>query len=107
MDLSGLERLGKVAGIAGVSIGAVVLLLNALIGTIPGLQADQQVGIIKLLAILRFGIGVIGIIAWVATSRSLRDNNPTVRSPGSVTNITANHRGMAAGRDNIKGARPS
>jgi hypothetical protein len=34
MDLSGLERLGKVAGIAGISVGAVVPLLNALVGAL-------------------------------------------------------------------------
>ena len=60
MDLSGLERLGKVAGISGISVGAVVLLLNGLIGTIPGLPADQQAGIVRLLAILSFGIGAVG-----------------------------------------------
>jgi len=36
MNLSGLGRLGKVAGIGGIAIGAVVLLLNALIGTTAG-----------------------------------------------------------------------
>jgi hypothetical protein len=44
LNLSGLGRLGKVAGIGGIAIGAVVLLLNALIGAIPGLPADQQAG---------------------------------------------------------------
>jgi hypothetical protein len=69
MNLSGLERLGRIAGIGGISIGAVVLLFNALIGTIPGLPADQQADIVRLLAILCFGIGVIGVIAWFASGR--------------------------------------
>jgi hypothetical protein len=70
MSLSGLERLGKVAGIGGISIGAVVLLLNPLIGTIPSLPSDQQADIVRLLAILGFGIGVIGVVAWSASGRA-------------------------------------
>lgn len=69
MNLSSLEGLGKVAGIAGISIGAVVLLFNGLIGTIPSLPDGQQAGIVKLLAILCFGIGVIGIVTWFVNGR--------------------------------------
>jgi hypothetical protein len=88
MNLSGLARLGKVAGIAGIAIGAVVLLLNALIGTIPGLPADQQAEIVKLLAILSFGIGALGIIAWLAAAQA----SPT-------TSVSADRGSIAAGHD--------
>jgi hypothetical protein len=87
MNLSGLGRLGKVAGIGGIAIGAVVLLLNALIGTIPGLPADQQAEIVKLLAILSFGIGALGIIAWFAGGRT------------SAPSVMADHGSIAGGRD--------
>jgi hypothetical protein len=87
MNLSGLGRLGKVAGIGGISIGAVVLLFNALIGTIPGLPHDQQADIVRLLAFLSFGIGGIGIVAWFAAGR---DSKPSVM---------ADRGGIAAGRD--------
>jgi hypothetical protein len=88
MNLSGLGRLGKVAGIGGIAIGAVVLLLNTLIGTIPGLPADQQAEIVKLLAILSFGIGALGIIAWFAGGQA--SSSPSVK---------ADHGSIAAGRD--------
>src|SRR6202035_1388982 len=88
MNLSGLRRLGKVAGIGGIAIGAVVLLLNALIGTIPGLPADQQAEIVKFLAILSFGIGALGIIAWFAGGKA-----------SSTTSVKADHGSFAAGRD--------
>jgi hypothetical protein len=88
MNLSGLGRLGKVAGIGGIAIGAVVLLLNALIGTIPGLPADQQAEIVKLLAILGFGIGVLGIIAWLASGQA-----------SSMPSVKADRGSIAAGRD--------
>src|SRR5262249_23035905 len=72
------ERLGKVAGIAGISVGAVVLLLNALVGTIPGLPLDQRADIVRLLAALSFGIGVIGLIAWLLSRRPARSDVSTV-----------------------------
>jgi hypothetical protein len=87
MNLSGLGRLGKVAGIGGIAIGAVVLLLNALIGTIPGLPTDQQAGIVKLLAILSFGIGALGIIAWFAGGQA------------STPSVKADRGSIAAGHD--------
>ena len=89
MNLSGLGGLGKVAGIGGIAIGAVVLLFNALIGTIPGLPADQQADVVRLLAYLCFGIGAIGIIAWFASGRV---STPTY-------SVTADRGSMAAGRD--------
>jgi hypothetical protein len=92
MNLSGLGRLGKVAGIAGIAIGAVVLLLNALIGTVPGLPSDQQAEIVKLLAILSFGIGTLGIIAWLAGGQAF-----------STPSVKADSGSIAAGRD-IRGS---
>jgi hypothetical protein len=97
MNLSGLGNLGKVAGIGGISIGAMVLLFNALIGTIPGLPADQQADIVKLLAILCFGIGVLGIIAWFVGGG--RHSQPSI-------SVTADHGGTAVGRDSYVNTAP-
>ena len=88
MNLSGLGRLGKVAGIGGIAIGAVVLILNALIGTIPGLPADQQAEIVKLLASLSFGIGALGIIGWLVAGQA-----------SSTPSVKADRGSIAAGRD--------
>jgi hypothetical protein len=88
MNLFSLGRLGKVAGIGGIAIGAVVLLLNALIGTIPGLPADQQADILRLLAILGFGIGALGIIAWFAAGQA-----------AATPSVKADRGSIAAGRD--------
>jgi hypothetical protein len=96
MNLSGLGRLGKVAGIGGISVGAVILVFNALIGAIPGLPPDQQADVVRLLAFLGFGIGVIGIIAWSASGRA--------SPPTPTISVTADRGGMAAARDNIIGA---
>jgi hypothetical protein len=93
MSLSGLGRLGKVAGIGGISIGAIVLVYSALIGTIPGLPPNQQADVVRLLAFLSFGIGIVGIIAWFASTRA-SSSTPTI-------SVTADRGGMAAGRDII------
>src|SRR5438105_917433 len=69
MNLSGLGHLGRVAGLGGISVGAVVLLINALTGAIPGLPPDERADLVRLLAVLSFGIGVVGIIAWLASRR--------------------------------------
>jgi hypothetical protein len=98
MNLSGLARLGKVAGIGGISIGAVVLVFNALIGTIPGLPPDQQASVVRLLAFLCFGIGIVGIIAWFASTRA--------HPPMPTISVSADRGGMAAARDNIVEATP-
>jgi hypothetical protein len=96
MNLSGLGRLGKVAGIGGISIGAVILIFNGLIGAVPGLPPTQQGDILRLLAFLSFGIGVIGIIAWFAGGRSA--SRHVLQTPPS-TNVKADHGSIAAGRD--------
>jgi hypothetical protein len=90
MVLSGLARLGKVAGIGGIAVGALVLLFNQLIGSIPGLPADQQPEIVRLLAYLSFGIGSIGIVAW-SLLEAMRSRH--------IPSVTADRGGIAAGRD--------
>jgi hypothetical protein len=70
----------------------VVLLLNALIGTIPGLPADQQGEIVKLLAILSFAIGALGIVAWLASGQASS-------KPSSIPSVKADRGSIAAGRD--------
>lgn len=109
MGLSGLVRLGKIAGIGGISIGAVVLLLHALIGTVPSVPADQRADIVRLIAILCFGVGVIGIVAWVSigrlaggTASTSGSQSPAV-SAGGVVDIS--YAGAASER--LESSRPN
>jgi hypothetical protein len=93
MDLSQLKSLGEIAGIGGIALGAVVLLLRPLIGTIAGLPKDARSGPVKLIAIGCFVIGVLGIAAWtmggqlkgsqVLTTHGR--NSPAVTSDRDVT----------------------
>ncbi len=88
MNLSGLGPLGKVAGIGGISIGAVILIFNALIGAIPALPLAQRGEVITLLAILSFGIGGGGILAWLAAQVAPRHGGMGMRVVhGSMRNV--------------------
>jgi hypothetical protein len=51
MDLSQLKFLGEIAGIGGIALGVVVLLIRPLIATIAGLPKDARAGPVKLIAI--------------------------------------------------------
>ena len=64
MDLSSLASLGKLAGVGGIAIGAVVLLVRPLIDK-AGKAKPEQLALFRLIAIGAFAIGVLGIVAWV------------------------------------------
>jgi hypothetical protein len=70
MDLSQLKSLGEIAGIGGIALGVVVLVLRPLIATIAGLPKDARAGPVKLIAIGCFVIGALGIAAWTVGYRA-------------------------------------
>jgi hypothetical protein len=87
MDLSQLKSLGEIAGIGGIALGLVVLLIRPLIGALSGLPKAERAGPIKLIAVGCFVIGVLGIVAWIIGNQS---GVPTVatrgaQSPGIVS----------------------
>lgn len=86
MDLSSLAALGKVAGLGGIAIGAVVLLVRPLIDRTSSIPAAQRAPLLRLVALGAFGIGALGIIAWLISGLQ-----------GS--NVTATGGGVAAGHD--------
>jgi hypothetical protein len=92
LDLSQLEPLGKVAGIGGIAIGAAVLLIRGVIDKTSSVPAKHRASMLRLLAIGAFGVGVLGIIAWVVNGWSggqhaaTRGNDsPAIISGGNVT----------------------
>ena len=85
MDLSSLGSLGKVAGVGGIAIGAVVLLVRPLIDK-AGKAKPEQVALFRLIAIGAFAIGVLGIVAWVLGS-------------GGGTHVDVGPCAVGAGRD--------
>jgi len=67
IDLSSLETLGKVAGVAGVGIGAFLWIARDLIAKniFPTLGKTHAYRIIRLIILLAFFIALAGIGAWV------------------------------------------
>src|SRR5437763_8646197 len=84
MELSSLAALGKIAGLAGISLGVVVLLLRPVIHHALSLPTKQREPLLRLIAIGAFAIGALGIIAWWSGNSA----------PSSVSAGTC---GMAAG----------
>jgi hypothetical protein len=79
--------LGEIAGIGGIALGVVVLVLRPLIATIAGLPKDARAGPVKLIAIGCFVIGALGIAAWTVGNRAAgpRVSTQGTQSPGIVS----------------------
>ena len=69
MDFDLLEKLGKIAGIAGISIGAIVIIFSSIIQKkiFPNLTKEQGYRIIKMIIVTASILAVIGIAAWIYT----------------------------------------
>lgn len=87
VDLSSLAALGKVAGLGGIALGVVGLLVRPVIDRTSGVPAAQRASL-RFVSMGAFGIGALGIVAWLVSGLW----------GGNVT-VTAGQGGMAAGRD--------
>jgi hypothetical protein len=86
MDMSQLKSLGEIAGIGGVALGVVVLLVRPLIATVAGLPKDARAGPVKLIAIGCFVIGVLGIVTWtISEPKGLQVSTHGSQSPGVIS----------------------
>ena len=78
MDIQALESLGKIAGIAGISIGALVLIFNSVIRKkiFPGLTKEQGYTVIRMIIIAASLMAVLGLAAWIYVDieKNKRDN---------------------------------
>lgn len=90
MDLTSLESLGKIAGLGGIAIGAVVLITRSVIDRTPSLPPKERGPLLRSVAMGAFGIGALGIVAWLLGNLS-------------VGNVTANHGGVAV-KGNLNGS---
>src|SRR3954463_8126901 len=70
MDLSQLRGLGKVAGIGGIALGVVVLLLRPVIEQSTILSEPTRGWLLLAIVIGAFMIGAIGLLVWLLDSRS-------------------------------------
>lgn len=65
-----LESLGKVAGIGGIALGALVLMFRKSLTVTDGVNPKDRYRLVRLALILSWSIGVLGIAAWMWGSSS-------------------------------------
>jgi hypothetical protein len=90
MDLSSLASLGKVAGLGGIAVGVVVLLIRPIIDRASAVPPAERAPMLRFLSMGAFGIGALGILAWLISGLS-------------GGNVTSGPGGVAAG-GNISGS---
>jgi len=93
MDLSSLETLGKIAGLAGIAIGLVALLVRPIVDQISALPNAQRGPTVRLVAVGAFAIGALGIVVWLASS--LAGHNTVVNGAPCSNTSAGNASGNA------------
>jgi hypothetical protein len=83
MDLESLGTLGKVAGLGGIATGVVVLLIRPVIGRASVLPVAERTPLLRLIALGAFGLGALGIIAWLLSAA------PGVKVTGGPCSVTS------------------
>jgi hypothetical protein len=89
MDFSSLAALGKVAGVGGIALGVVVVLVRPIIDRTSGVPAAQRASLLRFIAGGAFAIGALGVVAWLVSGLA----------GGGTVAVTAGPGGFAAGRD--------
>jgi hypothetical protein len=91
MDISQLAGLGKVAGIGGIAVGAIVLLVRPLIDQANLLPEAARGPFFETVVIGAFAIGALGIAAWAFTGAQI------VRTRGKNSAASAKRKSKAGG----------
>lgn len=86
MELKTLAGLGKVAGIGGIALGVLLLLLRDVLASkvLAGLPPEQALQLLWAIVIGAFVIGALGIVAWMLAQRGPAQPNGISASGGSV-----------------------
>lgn len=83
IDFAGLKALGQAVGIAGVCVGALVLVFRDVIRRriFPRLQQRQSYRLLTLIIVLTWSVAIAGIAAWAWASR--KEGEPRTQSPAT------------------------
>ena len=86
MDAELLQTVGQVAGIAGLAVGALLLVFRQIIAKniFPSLKKDHAYSLLRLISILVFTVALAGIGAWVVveTDGAGRAADPRIEAHG-------------------------
>ena len=80
--MSDLAQLGKIAGIGGIAIGALVLILRAVLPGLGKIPTKARAAAYNKIIVGAFGIAALGIIAWMV------GNQPAPPGQGPTTSGT-------------------
>jgi hypothetical protein len=78
MDVQIFRTLGGIAGLAGLSIGMILLLYREIIrkNVFPALTKRDAYRLLRNIAILSWSIAMFGILCWAWSTASLHKNRP-------------------------------
>lgn len=79
-----LAQLGKIAGIGGIALGAMVLIVRGVLPRMGAVPAKQRAALYNLVIAGAFGIGALGIVAWMLGGQPV----PTAPSSSGPTATT-------------------
>jgi hypothetical protein len=80
MGLENLKIFGQVAGLAGLSLGVLLILFREVIrkNIFPGLTKEHGFQLLRLIIILTWSVAILGIVAWVySTNRERQAGQPS------------------------------
>ncbi len=86
MELKALEGLGKVAGIGGIALGVLALVLKDVLASsvFAALPPEQAAQLLMMIIIGSFLIGALGICAWMLAHRTPAKPTTITATDGSV-----------------------
>jgi hypothetical protein len=99
VNLSQLAGLGKVAGIGGIALGVVVLLLRPVIEQSATLPPATRGWLLLTIAVGALALGALGIVLWVLGNRSAAQIARTEGDASPARNID---RMKGGGRQNAR-----
>ena len=79
MDISLLPKLGKIAGVPGIALGIVVLLLGAVVAAVGILPEGWRGPVVVVVIVGAVLLGVLGVLGW---SRGTRGGAQVARAEG-------------------------
>ena len=83
MAVSDMAQLGKIAGLGGIALGAMVVILRAVLPHLGGVPVKQRATTYNLIIGGAFGIGALGIIAWTVGAPTSEPPKPAAATSGA------------------------
>lgn len=87
MDLSQLPQLGKVAGVPGVGMGAVALVLGGVLAAADLLPEGWRGPVLLVVAVGAVGLGALVVLGWARAARGAAQTARTRGDRSAAENV--------------------